>query len=612
MAAPVAAKAAINAVLKLVSGAASGRGRDGQGGGKSVLAALAGAAAVPLLICVVVVSAPLGAWALLFGDDPELARESYGIFDASNVSGEHVSWYMDEADRLNNYARGTWSSGTGSDIYSTPDWRYLCAYDMALSENDFSLIEGNAEYYRALHQNLLTATSVTHTSVRLAEEWECDLEYAWFDEGDQLYKVTETWNAWTVNTKSMESSFRKRVFAGDASEDFLYFIASESGDWGADGGWGDQGNAIGAMQFDRRYALDDFLAYAINRCPGRYDYLAPWAGVGTIALGDEGLLSAWQRAYRQDPDKWIELQVSFEYDSYYVPGEQVLAGMGFDCSGRPDAIKGLVASLCNLNGVGGATRFFRIANLSNQMSDESVARALCNAIIDNPPQPYPQSYANRYRSELETVLHLLKDGGKTSGEPAVYVGDNPGAEGGTLSLDLKGILAANYRRSLYAVDLTWNGYGNISASFNEERFASEIEKGGDIRGLDSATTEEGKRIVEACKTVACPGENLCATWISQVYNAAGCGYPTGNANDMWAKYCGSTDRAELSPGMIVAVQHSSATGPGWTYGHVGIYIGEVDGVPTVMDSIGYIRTISLDAWIAQTDYSGTAAWGWAM
>ena len=101
-------------------------------------------------------------------------------------------------------------------------------------------------------------------------------------------------------------------------------------------------------------------------------------------------------------------------------------------------------------------------------------------------------------------------------------------------------------------------------------------------------------------------------WVSLVYQAAGCGYPTGNANDMWRAYCTSSDLSELAPGMIVAVEHSSGTGDGWTYGHVGIYVGEVDGVPTVMDNVGYVRTISLDAWIAENNYSGDVAWGWAL
>jgi cell wall-associated NlpC family hydrolase len=60
--------------------------------------------------------------------------------------------------------------------------------------------------------------------------------------------------------------------------------------------------------------------------------------------------------------------------------------------------------------------------------------------------------------------------------------------------------------------------------------------------------------------------------------------------------------------MIIAVPYHNWTSSGRIYGHVGIYIG--DGL--VMDSLYYVRTVSLDAWIAE--YSGMAEvrWGWAL
>lgn len=123
-----------------------------------------------------------------------------------------------------------------------------------------------------------------------------------------------------------------------------------------------------------------------------------------------------------------------------------------------------------------------------------------------------------------------------------------------------------------------------------------------------ADTSKGQAIVNACFTTPSPGQGYCAMWVSQVYNNAGCGYPTGNANDMYWAYCHSSDKSELQAGMIIAVpSHTAADAWGVIYGHVGIYIG--DGL--VMDNIGRISTQSLDSWIALYSTTYTVKWGWA-
>lgn len=96
-------------------------------------------------------------------------------------------------------------------------------------------------------------------------------------------------------------------------------------------------------------------------------------------------------------------------------------------------------------------------------------------------------------------------------------------------------------------------------------------------------------------------------WVSQVYQAAGCGYPGGNANDMYWNYCTSSDRSALQPGMIIAVPSHPHSTAGSIYGHVGIYIGN----GTVMHNIGSIATWSLDSWISYYGASYTPRWGWA-
>ena len=126
--------------------------------------------------------------------------------------------------------------------------------------------------------------------------------------------------------------------------------------------------------------------------------------------------------------------------------------------------------------------------------------------------------------------------------------------------------------------------------------------------IPHADTSKGQAIVNACFSTASPGAGYCAMWVSQVYNNAGCGYPTGNANDMYWAYCYSSDKSEIQPGMIIATpSHTNGGTWGVIYGHVGIYIG--DGL--VMHNVGSIETVSLDQWIKTHSTTYTVKWGWA-
>lgn len=118
---------------------------------------------------------------------------------------------------------------------------------------------------------------------------------------------------------------------------------------------------------------------------------------------------------------------------------------------------------------------------------------------------------------------------------------------------------------------------------------------------------DGKRIADAARGVGSPGSGLCAMWVSQVYSAAGFGYPSGNANDMYRNYCKSSNKDELKVGMIIAVPSWTGTSAGRVYGHVGIYIG--DG--KVMHNVGSIEVMPLDKWISTYGDTYTPRWGWA-
>ena len=113
-------------------------------------------------------------------------------------------------------------------------------------------------------------------------------------------------------------------------------------------------------------------------------------------------------------------------------------------------------------------------------------------------------------------------------------------------------------------------------------------------------------VVSACYAVPSPGAGYCARWVSQVFQYAGFTYYGGNACDMYSSWCTSSDRSYLQTAMIIAVSSHSHTSAGRIYGHVGIYVGG----STVMDNVGYIRSIGVDSWISYFGTTVTPRWGW--
>ena len=125
-------------------------------------------------------------------------------------------------------------------------------------------------------------------------------------------------------------------------------------------------------------------------------------------------------------------------------------------------------------------------------------------------------------------------------------------------------------------------------------------------GQTSAGTGSQAAVVAACKSTGSPGSGLCAMWVSLVFSKCGYGYYGGNACDMYSAWCNSSNRNDLQVGMIVAVSTHSHTSAGRIYGHIGIYIGG----GTIMDNVGYIRSIGVNDWINYYGTTVTPRWGW--
>lgn len=131
-----------------------------------------------------------------------------------------------------------------------------------------------------------------------------------------------------------------------------------------------------------------------------------------------------------------------------------------------------------------------------------------------------------------------------------------------------------------------------------------------IPGSGQGSASAGNRqqlVVSWCHKTPSPGLGLCAWWVSDVFERAGICRVSGNADDMYYAWCNSSNKANLQVGMIIAVSSHGHTAAGRIYGHVGIYVGD----NTVMDNIGYIRSINVDSWIAYYGDVVTPRWGWA-
>lgn len=187
-------------------------------------------------------------------------------------------------------------------------------------------------------------------------------------------------------------------------------------------------------------------------------------------------------------------------------------------------------------------------------------------------------------NDSELFLRALGEGGYYTTSPESYVATYRGiCDSYPLVAQLDGMTADEFESQ-------YGGTGSETAT----------------GGADLASAEDWqKNIVYACRTVPSPGAGLCATWVSNVYEAAGVPQHGGNGNSMLAGNATSTDWANIKVGQIVSAQ-ASPTRAGQVYGHVAIYVG--DGM--VMDNVGRIRTVPLSEWVSEYSRYGWVVYGW--
>ena len=250
-----------------------------------------------------------------------------------------------------------------------------------------------------------------------------------YDPGDEYSEAVDSSSLMTLSFNSIMATSSSSLQPMALSSELKYFAQNESGsNYNLGFSYGDGYHAMGFYQFDRRYALVDFMQECYNYNPQKYGMFKAVIDRGselkrdtddviydkkTHKLTELGQLAedAWHAAYAADPQEFSALQDAYGYQEYYLPVERIVRKYGLDLSGRADCLKGLCWGMNNLFGSGGCQKFFKMANLSNDMSDEQAVTAICDALIDymtnTSTNQYAASYANRYEREKKMCLTYL-------------------------------------------------------------------------------------------------------------------------------------------------------------------------------------------------------------
>ena len=250
-----------------------------------------------------------------------------------------------------------------------------------------------------------------------------------YDPADEYSEAVDSSSLMTLSFNSIMATSSSSLQPMALSSEMKYFAQNESGsNYNLGFSYGDGYHAMGFYQFDRRYALVDFMQECYNYNPQKYGMFKAVIDRGselkrdtddviydkkTHKLTELGQLAedAWHAAYAADPQEFSALQDAYGYQEYYLPVERIVRKYGLDLSGRADCLKGLCWGMNNLFGSGGCQKFFKMANLSNDMSDEQAVTAICDALIDymtnTSTNQYAASYANRYEREKKTCLTYL-------------------------------------------------------------------------------------------------------------------------------------------------------------------------------------------------------------
>lgn len=191
-------------------------------------------------------------------------------------------------------------------------------------------------------------------------------------------------------------------------EDMLFFTLYESGMDGYGQVGGDNGNACGKYQFDRRYSLIPLVKFCYESDPVVFAAFEPYASWSNTSKYQEKLKSnkkfyaAWTSIYEKYPYVFKNYQDAFAMREYYEPTAQQLKAWGINMDIRPYVVRGAVFSYSIQHGAYSAAMAVRDAKIKNATTNEEFLKKLYNYRIGQHP-----TYRSRYTRELSDALSRL-------------------------------------------------------------------------------------------------------------------------------------------------------------------------------------------------------------
>lgn len=146
-----------------------------------------------------------------------------------------------------------------------------------------------------------------------------------------------------------------------AEKIWMGWLKRESGFAGYRQTNGDNGNAYGLMQFDRRYALVPFMQYCVDYS-NRYDAFKPYIsyGAGSEKLKANGALAVvWTYFCDNYPEEFEQLQIAYGYKYYYLEAVKYMERLhGIVMNNHGPVVRGTLWSMAIRSGPLSAARKF--------------------------------------------------------------------------------------------------------------------------------------------------------------------------------------------------------------------------------------------------------------
>lgn len=173
------------------------------------------------------------------------------------------------------------------------------------------------------------------------------------------YRTSWTWDEFKAKISGDDTT---TVTEEDTDKIWLGWVKRESGSAGFQQTNGDNGNAYGKYQFDRRYALVPFMQFCVDYSV-RYTAFTPYIayGAGSAKLQNNSSLAAvWKGYCASYPEEFEELQDIYAYQYYYLEARKYIYNLyKIQMDHHSPAVKGTLFSMAIRSGALTAAKKFQ-------------------------------------------------------------------------------------------------------------------------------------------------------------------------------------------------------------------------------------------------------------